>query len=1103
MECLIRVAVFVLLTINVFIDPSAGQTTETMADLDFPALSLVKKWADSLSVSLTSNLDEVTGIKELKQEYEDKNLSLEYINGTELIDDVAQKWQGILQKKMTAVRKIVDKLEQEFANYTADHEIEIEDVDYKNSKNLTNLTLSYDDRFISYVNLNCSSVQIPTDIYEGDKVILNGIQATEGVDSVFLSNFEEDPQLLWQYFGSADGFYRSYPAKQWVSAGEPDKDQYDVRRRGWYIQATSSPKDVMILIDSSGSTYGMTLKIIKVSVSKALDTLGNDDFVNVASFSKDVQNVSCFNTFVQANLRNKKELNDAVQKGVTASGIADFATALNYAFDQFENFNRTERLGGEANYQGADCIRVIMIFTDGGTSSEEAIFAARNRYPFKARVFVYKVGADSMVSSDGIRDMACTNKGYFSTIQSFGAVRLTTLDYVPVVSRPMVLSGQKNFQWSDIYLDALGLGMMTTLTLPVYNTTSYIVPGYNDTRQSQQLLGVVGTDITTKNMADTVPMNKPEYNSSFSESIGPQAYVFGINSNGYILLHPRLKAELNYLSDPPNVDFLEVEYETEEKKALRKDMIDRKSGSVELDTPIMSRDERYLEFVNMTYSYTFIDNTTFSVAIAQPSFDLFQFRAPEDMDLRVALLNIMNRDDILIAPWEFCEQFVGMDPADITTNDIATAIQDIIKNTSVGLSSDGNFKLQTCNDEMVRKLLVDAEVTSNLSSYWETKTDIQMDHGFIFVLVATQGGLTRVFPGSTISTWDDGEVQSMQDPWEQSYYQRSLYTDRYVFAVPYNNGEGPMGSLTDFRANITISKSVALDNKAMPAVVMAMLDPAYFNDSWSFTSQGFNNRTLDYSCANMELKCYLLDDGGFIIATNQIFEQDEVGRFFGEIDGDIMTEMTDSGIYDRKWMYDYQAACERLAPSDSAGIKSLFVPTLNDVFNFHIWAVNALWSFIHHTFMDFMIFGWTDVSMIDATETTESLGNVSCIKLINNYYFGQNLSTEGVMECVNCSRKWAGSRVGGTNLVMIITEMECDTCPITVVKQAPQELGRDDAPSPCLEEPRYRRRPSENCYAFNTAENTSICSGVVSLASPWLILILHIFYLGVVKLMSA
>lgn len=36
----------------------------------------------------------------------------------------------------------------------------------------------------------------------------------------------------------------------------------------------------------SGSTYGMTLEITKVSVSKALDTLGNDDFVNVAYVSR-------------------------------------------------------------------------------------------------------------------------------------------------------------------------------------------------------------------------------------------------------------------------------------------------------------------------------------------------------------------------------------------------------------------------------------------------------------------------------------------------------------------------------------------------------------------------------------------------------------------------------------------------------------------------------------------------------------------------------------------------------------------------------------------------------------------------------------------------
>ena len=72
------------------------------------------------------------------------------------------------------------------------------------------------------------------------------------------------------------------------------------------------------------------------------------------------------------------------ERGTIKKGSQSLTFDLNL-FSIALQFNRTERLGGEANYQGADCIRVIMIFTDGGTSSEEAIFAARNRYPFKVR----------------------------------------------------------------------------------------------------------------------------------------------------------------------------------------------------------------------------------------------------------------------------------------------------------------------------------------------------------------------------------------------------------------------------------------------------------------------------------------------------------------------------------------------------------------------------------------------------------------------------------------------------------------------------------------------------------------------------------------------
>ncbi|XP_071477276.1 voltage-dependent calcium channel subunit alpha-2/delta-1-like isoform X2 [Diadema antillarum] len=1068
-------------------------------DEKVPPLASVELWTEALSRQLTSALDNVTQINALKELYRQENLTTVTIDGVALINDVADKWQAILQKKMTAVRKIVDKLERSFAAYENDPDITQEDVSYPNSKNLTGVELNYDDRFKSDVNLNQSSVQIPTDIYKGDKVILNGIQATEDVDSVFLENFEEDPQLLWQYFGSADGFYRSYPAKEWVSAGDQDKDQYDVRRRGWYIQATSSPKDVMILVDTSGSTFGMTLAIMKVSVSKALDTLGNDDFVRVAAFNDSVQDVSCFDTFVQANLRNKEVLKDAVQTELVAKGIADFGKSLEYAFTAFSNFSAIERQGAEANNQGADCIRIIMIFTDGGTSKEEAIFKKYNSNPFVARVFVYKVGADSMVSSDGIKHMACTNRGYFSTIQSFGAVRLTTLDYVPVVSRPMVLSGHKNFQWSDIYLDALGLGMMTTLTLPVYNTSTFIVPDSdNITAKSQQLLGVVGTDITTKNMADTVPKNKPAFNSTFSQAIGPQAYVFGINSNGYILLHPRLKAELNYLSDPPNVDFLEVEFTTDEKLELRRSMIDRQNGTVTFETPLMSRDERYMQYVNMTYSYTFIDNTTFSVAIAQPSFDLKQYRVKSltKSDATQDLQYIQENSEtfFLIAPWVFCEELQDGE-GDIPTENISNVIRiNIGQAAGSSVPSTDKIQLPNCDDDMVNKLLIDGKITSNLADEWAKQESTMVDNGFLYVLAATQGGLTRFFPKTIPMQWTEEEKKNIQDPWEQDYYQRSLYTDKYVFSVPYNSGEGFYDYASEYIANITISKAVFVGD-VVPAVVGVLMDPAFFNDSWTdVTSLGFNNRMLNFSCADVDLNCYILDDGGFVIASNQADLQASVGRFLGELDGEIMGLLLDDGVYLLNSTVDYQAACPRVASSDSAGVRSWFVPTLTDVINFNFWAANALWHFVYHTIADFMLFGWSDLPSSYA-ETIEQTGNVSCIKIIKNFHFGPNMSAEGKKECYNCTRSWVTSEIKGTNLLMLVTDAQCDGCPNEPVVQKPQEPSDDEAPDPCVlvREPRYRRRPSENCYNYSSEENDTICHGIpTASSSPWLLLNLYI-----------
>ena len=43
--------------------------------------------------------------------------------------------------------------------------------------------------------------------------VLNGVRWSEKLDEDFQLNYEEDPTLTWQYFGSATGFFRNYPGK--------------------------------------------------------------------------------------------------------------------------------------------------------------------------------------------------------------------------------------------------------------------------------------------------------------------------------------------------------------------------------------------------------------------------------------------------------------------------------------------------------------------------------------------------------------------------------------------------------------------------------------------------------------------------------------------------------------------------------------------------------------------------------------------------------------------------------------------------------------------------------------------------------------------------
>ncbi|KAF3819085.1 hypothetical protein GH733_013235 [Mirounga leonina] len=176
---------------------------------------------------------------------------------------------------------------------------------------------------------------------------------SQRIKPVFIEDANFGRQISYQHAAvhiPTDIYEGSSP---WVdNSRTPNKiDLYDVRRRPW-----------------SGSVSGLTLKLIRTSVSEMLETLSDDDFVNVASFNSNAQDVSCFQHLVQANVRNKKVLKDAVNN-ITAKGITDYKKGFSFAFEQLLNYNVSR----------ANCNKIIMLFTDGGEERAQEIFAKYNK----------------------------------------------------------------------------------------------------------------------------------------------------------------------------------------------------------------------------------------------------------------------------------------------------------------------------------------------------------------------------------------------------------------------------------------------------------------------------------------------------------------------------------------------------------------------------------------------------------------------------------------------------------------------------------------------------------------------------------------------------
>jgi voltage-dependent calcium channel alpha-2/delta-3 len=262
------------------------------------------------------------------------------------------------------------------------------------------------------VNSNVSSVHVPTNVFDGDPKVANAIKWSERLDRIFKDNYHRDPSLSWQYFASSTGFMRQYPATKWLTNNE-DPDLYDARMREWYIKAAASPKELVILLDTSGSMTGLRKEIAKHVVLNILETLAEDDFVAIYRFAKTAEPLAkCFATqnergewraeLIQATNENLRVYQEALHH-VDTSDIAYFNTSLKAAFELLHASRRDPEIG-------ANCNQAIMLVTDGVPERYEELFKVYNMPHKPVRVFTYLIGRE-ISDLKAANHMACTNRG--------------------------------------------------------------------------------------------------------------------------------------------------------------------------------------------------------------------------------------------------------------------------------------------------------------------------------------------------------------------------------------------------------------------------------------------------------------------------------------------------------------------------------------------------------------------------------------------------------------------------------------------------------------------------------------------------------------------
>ncbi|XP_044917142.1 voltage-dependent calcium channel subunit alpha-2/delta-4 isoform X3 [Felis catus] len=996
---------------------SSTSLSPTHAQTEIP-LETVKLWADTFGRDLYDTVTKYSGSLLLQKKYKDveSSLRIKEVDGLELVRKFSEDMETMLRRKVEAVKNLVEAAEEADLNHEFNESLVF---NYYNSVLINErdengnyvelgaeFVLESNAHFSNLmVNTSISSVQLPTNVYNKDPDILNGVYMSEALNTVFVENFQRDPTLTWQYFGSSTGFFRIYPGIKWT----PDENgviAFDCRNRGWYIQAATSPKDIVIVVDTSGSMKGLRMTIAKHTISTILDTLGENDFVNIIAYSDYIHYIEpCFKgILVQADRDNREHFKQLVDE-LMVKGVGVVNQALTEAFQILKQFQEAR--------QGSLCNQAIMLITDGAVEDYEPVFEKYNWPDRKVRVFTYLIGRE-VTFADRMKWIACNNKGYYTQISTLADAQENVMEYLHVLSRPMVINHDHDITWTEAYMDsklftsqAQSLMLLTTVAMPVFSKK-------NETRSHGILLGVVGSDVALRELMKLAPRYK----------LGVHGYAFLNTNNGYILSHPdlrplyrdgkKLKPKPNYNS----VDLSEVEWE-DRAETLRTAMINGETGSLSMDVKVPLDKGKRVLFLTNDYFFTDISDTPFSLGVVL-SRGHGEYILLGNTTVEEGLHDLLHPDLTLASDWIYC--ITDIDPDHRKLSQLEAIVRFLT-------GEDPDLE---CDEELVREVLLDAVVTAPMEAYWTAmalNTSDESEQVVDMAFLGTRAGLLRssLFVGSEkvsdkkfLTPEDEASIFTMDH--FPLWYRQAAEHPAGSFVFNLRSAEAPESPGQPMVVTASTAVAVTVDKKtAIAAAVGVQMRLEFLQRTfWAATRQ----------CGTVEGPC-------------PESCQDSMGRFLGEVDGALMTQLLSMGVFSQVTMYDYQAMCKPSNHHHSAA-RPLVSP-ISALLTATRWLVNELLLLL----LEWSAWGsWRADSKAEAKAVfhqSHKHKKQDMLQPCDTQYpvFVHQTAiqeTNGAIECGACQKIFVMQQIPSSNLLLLVTDPTCDCSIFPLILQEATEV---------------------------------------------------------------